>query len=243
VQVLFWRRAVVPNPALLGSSSPKTYRLADRSAKFVIPLVPIGSFDSLCAKEDSRPFSRFVPWASLCGEPMEAQKVDVLLIRKGQTGHSPLSNRLARRGCDCRFATSHQEIGAALASHLCDLVLAPVRLHGDSLYPLIDQLHGSRSTLFYYLIVEDGCWWLPAVWLGANCFGAPAIHNREFVTVLDQTIDAIRFSARALVDPRSRLASHPSDSRLIFPFPRKIHPPAPPASAKIPKTTARKASR
>ena len=174
---------------------------------------------------------------------MEAQKVDVLLIRKGQTGHSPLSNRLARRGCDCRFASSHQEISAALASHHCDLVLGPIRLHGDSLYPLIDQLHGSHATLFYYLIVEDGCWWLPAVWLGANCFGSPAIHNREFGTVLDQAIDAIRFSARAAVDPRSRLASRPSESPLIFPLPRKIHLPASPASAKLLKATSRKASR
>jgi hypothetical protein len=174
---------------------------------------------------------------------MEAQKVDALLIRKGQSGHSPLSNRLMRRGCSCRFATSHQEIDALLASHHCDLVLGPIRLHGDSLYPLIEQLRGSGSTLFYYLIVEDGCWWLPAVWLGANCFGSPAIHNSEFVTVLDQTIDAIRFSARAPVDPRSRLASRSSDSPLIFPLPRKIHLPASPASAKILKSAARKASR
>ena len=103
---------------------------------------------------------------------MDTQTIDVLLIRKGQTGHSPLSNRLARRGCQCLFATSSQEIGPLLASHHCDLVLGPVRLDGDSLYPLISHLHGSRTTLFYYLIVEDGCWWLPAVWMGANCFGA-----------------------------------------------------------------------
>jgi hypothetical protein len=174
---------------------------------------------------------------------MEAQKVDVLLIRKGQSGYSPLSNRLTRRGCHCQFATSHEEIDALLAGRHYDLVLGPIRLHGDSLYPLIERLHGSSSTLFYYLIVEDGCWWLPAVWLGANCFGSPAIHNSEFVTVLDQTIDTIRFSARAAADPRSRLDSRPSDSPLIFPLPRKIHLPASPARAKILKTTAGKSSR
>jgi hypothetical protein len=174
---------------------------------------------------------------------MEAQKVDVLLIRKGQTGHSPLSNRLARRGCRCRFATSHQQVDAVLAAHHCDLVLGPIRLHGDSLYPLIEQLRGSTSTLFYFLSVEDGCWWLPAVWLGANCFGSPAIHNSEFGTVLDQTIDAIRFRARSPADTASCLAARPSDSALIFPLPRKIHLPASPARAIILKTAARKASR
>ena len=174
---------------------------------------------------------------------MEAEKIDVLLIRKGQSGQSPLCDRLARLGCQCRFATSGQEIGPLLASHHCDLVLGPVRLHGNSLYPLISHLHGSRTTLFFYLIVEYGCWWLPAVWLGANCFGAPAIHNSEFVTVLDDTIEAIRFRASAAVDPRRRIAARPSDSRMTFPLPRKAHLPAPPTSATILKIAARRGSR
>jgi len=174
---------------------------------------------------------------------MEVEKIEVMLIRKGQTGQSPLCNRLAQRGCQCRFATSSHEIGPLLASHHCDLVLGPIRLHSDSLYPLISHLHGSRTTLFYYLIVEDGCWWLPAVWLGANCFGAPAIHNREFVTVLDDTIEAIRFRASAAVDPRRRLAPRVSDSPMTFPFPRKMQLPASPTSATILKMAARKPSR
>jgi hypothetical protein len=166
---------------------------------------------------------------------MEGQKVDVLLIRKGQTGHSPLSNRLARRGCECRFATSSQEAGALLAKSDCDLVLGPVRLDGESLYPLIGQLRGSRTTLFYYLIVEDGCWWLPAVWLGANCFGAPAIHNRDFVTVLDETIEHIRLRATA--------AWRVSERPTAFPFPRKTQGPASATKAKIPNIAPRRASR
>jgi hypothetical protein len=173
---------------------------------------------------------------------MAAQKVDVLLIRKAQTGHSPLSNRLARRGCDCRFATSNQEVGVLLAKNDCDLVLGPIRLDGDSLYPLIGQLIGSRTTLFYYLIVEDGCWWLPAVWLGANCFGAPAIHNSDFVTVLDETIEAIRFRTRVAEEPLPRLRSRFSHSPMTFPFPREIHLPASPATAKILNIAAGKAS-
>lgn len=144
---------------------------------------------------------------------MDGQKVDVLLIRKGQTGHSPLSNRLARRGCECRFATSNQEAGILLAKNDCDLILGPVRLDGESLFPLIGQLRGSRTTLFYYLIVEDGCWWLPAVWLGANCFGAPAIHNSDFATVLDETIEHLRL--------RARVACRVSERPLAFPFPAK----------------------
>jgi hypothetical protein len=186
------------------------------------------------------------PSCTLCpqhGEIMEAEKIDVLLIRKGQTGQSPLCNRLARRGCRCRFASTSQEIGPLLASHYCDLVLGPIRLHGNSLYPLISHLHGSRTTLFYYVIVEDGCWWLPAVWLGATCFGAPAIHNSEFVTVLDDTIEAIRFRASASVDPHRRLAARVSDSPMTFPFPRKTQLRAPATSATIPRVAARRASR
>jgi hypothetical protein len=191
----------------------------------------------------SFPFLYFVRCGEGRSEIMDTQTIDVLLIRNGQSGHSPLSNRLERRGCQCRFATSSQDIGTLLAGHHFDLVLGPVRLDGDSLYPLMSQLQSSRTTLFYYLIVEHGCWWLPAVWLGADCFGAPAIHNREFVTVLDETLEAIRFRASAAAESGEAKRHRGSDSRMTFPFPRKTGLPGSPPTAKILQMAARRAAR
>jgi len=165
--------------------------------------------------------------------------VKVLLIRKGHKGDSSLTAHLAAQGCECQFATSHHEV-AGLTKQNCDLVLGPIKLDSESLYPLIAQLHGSRTTLFYYFAVEDGCWWLPALWLGANCFGAPAIHNTEFVSVLDETIEQIRIEMQL---PAWRtLTSTPriSESAMTFPFPRKTQLPVLPRSAKVLSIATRK---
>jgi hypothetical protein len=120
---------------------------------------------------------------------MKAQKLKVLLIRESQNGqgYSPLSTRLAARGCDCRIAVSNREVDALIEEHHFDLVLGPIRLDGDSLYRLIDLLAGGNTTLFYSLGVEEGCSWLPALRRGENCFEAPAIPHKAFVAALEKS--------------------------------------------------------
>ena len=123
---------------------------------------------------------------------MDAPKIKVLLIHESQNTYSPLTDHLRRGGCECCFAASKREAGLLLDNHTFDLVLGPIRLKSESLYPLIGRLNGSLTTLFYSQSVEHGCWWLPALRRGQNCFGAPAFRPGEFVTVLDATIEEIR---------------------------------------------------
>jgi hypothetical protein len=143
---------------------------------------------------------------------MDAKKIKVLLIRKSQNAYSPLIDSLARNGCECRLATSNQEVGVLLDNHGFDLVLGPIRLNSDSLYPLIGRLDGSRATLFFSLTVEDGCWWLPALRRGLNCFGAPAYRPGEFVTVLDKTMEEIRSSMETAVETQPLMVPRHSGS-------------------------------
>ena len=133
---------------------------------------------------------------------MDAKKIEVLLIRKSRNAYSPLTDRLERSGCACRLATSNKTVGVLLDNHRFDLVLSPVRVNSDSFYPLIGLLDGSHTTLFFSHAVQDGCWWLPALWRGFNCFGAPAYRPGEFVTVLDKTIEEIQ-SRMQMVETQS----------------------------------------
>jgi len=164
-------------------------------------------------------------------KPMDAKKLKVLLIGKSPGGYLPLSNRLGRRRCDCRFAISNQEVCLLLDNHNFDLVLGPIKLNGDSLYPLIGLLDGSRTTLFYSQVVEDGCWWLPALRRGTNCFGAPAFRPSEFVTVLDETIEDIRTSMCVAAETQPAIASRHSGSIIAIPFSRRVSLSAIPVSA------------
>jgi hypothetical protein len=67
-----------------------------------------------------------------------------------------------------------------------DLVLCDLNAERVSKSLLISSLVASRSTLFYSLPVERGCWWLPAVREGEYCLGAPALSPKEFAAAIDE---------------------------------------------------------
>jgi len=132
---------------------------------------------------------------------MEPRRPKVLLVGENPQGSSYLEKRLRGRGCECEFAASYKEACSLLGTEDFDLVLSPIRLRDGSLYPLIGLFDGSGTTLFYFQTVEDGCWWLPALRHGHNCFGSSAMRPGEFVVELDEAIEEICF--RTLVEKNS----------------------------------------
>jgi CheY-like chemotaxis protein len=128
---------------------------------------------------------------------MESRRAKVLLVGENPQGFSYLANRLHTQGCECQFAASYQQACSLLTAQDFDLVLSPMRLRNGSLFPLMNLLDGSAITLFYSHPVEDGCWWLPALRHGQNCFGSSALRPSEFVAVLDKAIQDIHLSAMA----------------------------------------------
>lgn len=149
---------------------------------------------------------------------MDAKKPKVLLIGWSSGGCSPLSSRLRKRGCDCLFAISNQEVCWLLHNRCFDLVLSPIIFNCNCLFPLLAQLDGSRTTLYFSQVMDDGCWWLPARRLGAVCFGAAALRHVEFMPVLDETICEIQSCMRMAAEPRPPLASRIESSIVTFPL-------------------------
>jgi hypothetical protein len=149
---------------------------------------------------------------------MGFRKPRVLLIGETINDSSYLAKRLEERGCHCSFAKSYQESASLLRQGGFDVVLSPARLRDCGGAPLIDQLNGSGATLFYYHAVERGCWWLPALRRGRECFGSPALRPSEFVTVLDELIKELRSEEPVsgkglpLLVPQSRAALAPMPS-------------------------------
>jgi len=121
-------------------------------------------------------------------KPQDIRKL-VLLVGESAVGSSYLVNRLWQRGCLCEFAASYDEVLALVKSQDLYLVLCPMRLNGRNLLPLIDLLEGSSVSLFYAQVVEQVCWWLPALRHGHKCFGSGAVRPSEFIPLLDELID------------------------------------------------------
>ena len=125
----------------------------------------------------------------------EKGTVEVLLVGDGPQVFSLSQRQLERKACRCHFARSQRGLEELLNQKQFDIVLTMHRIEGRSTDWLGAALSGSRTTLFYALPVEVGCWWVPVLRVGTDCFGAPAMRPREFSDVLNEIVHEIRATA------------------------------------------------
>ena len=85
-----------------------------------------------------------------------------------------------------------------------DIVLSVLRIEGSSTDWLGAALSGSRTSLFYMLPVEVGCWWVPVLRTGVDCLGSSAVRHGEFFDVLNEIVGEIKAAAETTV-PETRL--------------------------------------
>jgi CheY-like chemotaxis protein len=140
---------------------------------------------------------------------MQTREPRALLIGENSQGSSHLVRLLEGHGCECSFATSYEEACSLLGTQLFDLVLSRLRLRDSSTFPLVGLLEGSGVTLFYFQLVEDGCWWLPALRSGQKCFGSHALRPSEFVVSLNEIIAEMRVQSPVPADDQPAWPSTP----------------------------------
>jgi len=121
----------------------------------------------------------------------ETAQIRVLLVGDSTEVFSSCRRRLVASGCHCEFAECEREVWNVLQQRQFDIVLSVHRGRRgtESLGAL---LSGSRTTLFYALPVEKGCWWVPILKVGEECFGAPALRPTEFANALDEVLEQIK---------------------------------------------------
>jgi hypothetical protein len=66
------------------------------------------------------------------------------------------------------------------------MVLSSTRLSDGTGFGLLGALAGLPVTAFLCLSVENGCFWLPAIDGGNECFGLPALRPSEFANALEE---------------------------------------------------------
>ena len=131
----------------------------------------------------------------------EMATVRVLLVGESPKVFASCRRRLENCGCHCEFAECQQEVWSILAERQFDIVLSVHKGRGNRTESLGALLSGSRSTLFYALPVETGCWWVPILKVGEECFGAPALRPTEFANALDEVVEQIQRRLPAAPDP------------------------------------------
>jgi hypothetical protein len=112
----------------------------------------------------------------------------VLLIGESEKEFASLSAHLKSYGCHCQFLPGCLEAARLLGQESFDLILCGVEAKGFQ--TLLAATLGSSVSLFRYLPVEDGCWWLPTVVEGQRCFGVSALRPSEFAKALNELVSS-----------------------------------------------------
>ena len=115
----------------------------------------------------------------------EARRINVLVVGDYPHLFSPFRT-VEKARCQWHFSKSHQEV-STLLTHTALYIVLSIYSH-QSHAEMMALLVGLRVSMFYILPVEEGCWWLPVLRNGENCFGAPAFRPSEFSCVLAEIV-------------------------------------------------------
>lgn len=131
---------------------------------------------------------------------MDNRIVKVLLVGRSERTLAHVSRYLEESGCECKFVSSYADGLKLLAETTFDLVLCTGQ---PGIRTLVSSLVGSPASVFCAHAVEDGCWWLPVVRHGEECWGASALRPNEFRNLLNETLRAMKSSR----NPRAAAAA------------------------------------
>jgi DNA-binding NtrC family response regulator len=119
---------------------------------------------------------------------MDVRGVSVLLVGNAVGKASTLEDYLLKRGCDICFATSQKDALELLQRHRFDLVLSEFVLCDGTAYQLMPPLRGTDTTMFFSNAVEDGCWWMNAIYEGEDHSEDPGMRPAQFRILLDEIL-------------------------------------------------------
>src|SRR6266849_704335 len=106
--------------------------------------------------------------------PEPVPKSRILMVGRNTSWGAPLQSTLKRLGCVFSFAPSLRVTSEYVSKGLYALLILDSTVPPALRKQLVSGLTGSASSIFQLFPVENGCWWLPVLLLGVECFGSPA---------------------------------------------------------------------
>lgn len=144
----------------------------------------------------------------LCGENMEQDLLDTLIIGENQQRCCNFVKALESLKCRCWFASTTEEIRVVLDRHNFRLVLStrPIT-EGNALMLLLCK---PKRTVFYSIPVENGCLWFrafPEIVAGQRL---SAIGAGAFKRLLTDVIESLKPPKRGISKSSSTTIFNPS---------------------------------
>jgi hypothetical protein len=138
---------------------------------------------------------------------MSDPAVRVLMLGEKAIAPSWLLRHLEQRACDCWSAESADRAVALFEKHNFQLILnfGPIA----EAVRMLPRLRKSDCSIFSAFLVEQGCWWLPMMQMGRECFGTSALRTAEFLTLLDGNLPYAQTGRAPIAGNRCAGASLP----------------------------------
>lgn len=145
---------------------------------------------------------------------MDARGVTVLLVGKGARNAPVLEDHLRKRGCEVCFAISGKQAVEILQRRRFDLVLSEFMLPDGRAYQLMAPLHDTETSMFFSNSVEEGCWWMTALFKGQDRSEEAGMRPAEFRTRLDEILCGKL--SRKMSNPQGNVTDRVKDARSGF---------------------------
>lgn len=114
----------------------------------------------------------------------------VLLVgRNGSWGTSVLRS-LEKFECQLAFVAPQLVTPDYARNGAYNLILLDSSVSPEQRRQLSSELVSTQISIFYTFPVENGCWWLPTLHRGQNCYGAPAFRRNEFPHELERILQS-----------------------------------------------------
>ncbi len=113
----------------------------------------------------------------------------VALVATAYPGEAlPLADALRQQACEVHLAAWRAETRLWCEQHPGKLALSRICLQEGRGFPLVGLVGDLRATLFFFVHVEDGYWWVLALRLGRNSLGEPALRPTDFRKLLPELL-------------------------------------------------------
>ena len=111
-----------------------------------------------------------------------------LLIGRDTSWGIPLLRALVRFGSEFSFVQPLRVTPEFIRKGGYTLILIDSTVPMGQRKQLVCGMVGSEASVFYAYPVENGCWWVPVLLSGEDCYGSPAFRTEQLLTELEHIL-------------------------------------------------------
>ena len=122
-----------------------------------------------------------------------------LLIGRDTSWGIPLLRALVRFGSEFSFVQPLRVTPEFIRKGSYTLILIDSTVPMGQRKQLVCGMVGSEASVFYAYPVENGCWWVPVLLSGEDCYGSPAFRTEQLLTELEHILRESHETATAQI--------------------------------------------